>query len=222
MISKRCSLNRFPSTYINKSRRPSERWLVVLNFIFFLSRTPCSPNSSYRLMHLPVIPTLLELAKVFSSMSEPHLSDLCTNIIWRNRCLHLTYNCTTLQVVENISMDALHNHHWAFDHLENTISYRYHKTQRFQSTNWDKIPFELKYIPHFLQFSYYPIKYLDTNCGAPIRRVRGRHFAYIRRAMVPSRMYAKHQYNTIHGSECENTLYYTFQHKMVQVLSHHK
>jgi len=27
---------------------------------------------------------------------------------------------------------------------------------------------------------------------------------YIRRAMVPSRMYAKHQYNTIQGSECGN------------------
>ena len=45
---------------------------------------------------------------------------------------------------------------------------------------------------------------------------------YIRRAMVPSRMYAKHQYNTIHGSECGNTWCYTFQHKIVQVLGHHR
>ena len=45
---------------------------------------------------------------------------------------------------------------------------------------------------------------------------------YIRRAMLPSRMYAKHQYNTIQGSECENTWYYTFQYKIVQVLIHHR
>jgi len=45
---------------------------------------------------------------------------------------------------------------------------------------------------------------------------------YIRRVMVPSCMYAKHQYNTIKGLECWNTWCYTFQHKIVQVLSHHK
>jgi len=33
---------------------------------------------------------------------------------------------------------------------------------------------------------------------------------YIRMAMVPSGMYAKHQYNTIQGSKCGNTWCYTF------------
>jgi len=38
---------------------------------------------------------------------------------------------------------------------------------------------------------------------------------YIRRALVPSRMYAKHQYKTKQRSECGNTWCYTFQHKIV-------
>ena len=56
----------------------------------------------------------------------------------------------------------------------------------------------------------------------PIRRVRRRHCDVHTTAMVSLRMYAKHQHNTIQGSECENMWCYTFQHKIVQVLSHHK
>jgi len=36
--------------------------------------------------------------------------------------------------------------------------------------------------------------------------------------MAPSRMYAKHPYNTTHVPECGNTWYYTFQHNLYKYL----
>jgi len=67
-----------------------------------------------------------------------------------------------------------------------------------------------------------PFFSLNWNVWRPDSAVRDATATYIRKAMVPSRMYAKHQYITIQGSECENTWCYTFQHKIVQVLSHHR
>jgi len=59
-------------------------------------------------------------------------------------------------------------------------------------------------------------------CGALLPQNGDATATYIRMVMVPSRMYAKHQYNTIQGSECGNTWCYIFQYKIVQVLSHHR
>jgi len=168
MTSKRCSLSRSSNTCMNTIKKTFRvvssgakfHLLLVQNVVFTQFHVAGRCTFQWSLL-------CWSLLRLFSSVSEPDLSDLCENIIWRNRSLHLTHNCTTLQVVKIISIDALHNHHWAFGYLENTISYEYYKTQRFQSTNWDKIPFELRHIPHFLQFSYYPIKHFDTDCTYP-------------------------------------------------------
>jgi len=140
MTSKRCSLNRSLNAYMNTIKKTF--WVVscgaefhrllVQNAVF--TKFQVAGSSTFQ---RPLL--CWSLQGLFTSVSNPHLLDLCANIIWRNRSLHLTCNCTTLQVVEIVMEDALHNHHWAFGHLENTISYRYHKTQRFQSTNKDKI-----------------------------------------------------------------------------------
>ena len=162
MISKWCSLSRSPNTYVNTIKKNFRLVSSCVDFTFFLSRTPCSPNFKLQVNAPSNDPVSPGSCKDFS---PPCPSLICQT--WRNRSLHLAYNYTTLQVVEIVPADALHNHHWAFGHLENAISYGYHKTQCFQSTNWDKIPFKLRYIPHFLQFSYYPIKHLDTDCTHP-------------------------------------------------------
>jgi len=104
------------------------------------------------------------LQRLFTCMSEPHIPQPGRIIIWICRSHHLTCNCTTLQVVEIILVDAIQNYHWVFSHHENIISYRYLKTQCFQNINWDKIHFKWRYIPHFLQFPYHPIKHLNMNC----------------------------------------------------------
>ena len=170
--SKWCSLSRSPNTYVNTIKKTfravssgAKFHLLVQNVVFTQFQVAGRCTFQWSLL-------CWSLQRLFTSVSDSHLPDLCANIIWRNRSLHLIGNCTILQVVEIILVDALHNHHWAFGHLEITISYRYHKAQCFQSANWDKISFELRYIPHFLQFLYHPIKYLDTDCTYPFHIIR--------------------------------------------------
>ena len=151
MTFKWCSLSKSPNTYVNTIKKTF--WVVSSGVEFHLCLLVQNAVSTQ--FHIAGRCTFQgsllcwSLQRLFSSVSEPHLPDLYANIIWRNRSLHLTCNCTTPQVVEIVPADALHNHHWAFGHLENTISNRYHKTQSFQSTNWDEISFKLRYIPHF-------------------------------------------------------------------------
>jgi len=128
--------------------------------IFFLM-TQCSQKSNLQVLTPFSRPYFARACKSFPCMSEPHTPQPGAIIIWNCRSRYLTCNHTTLQVVKAIASDDLRNNYRASSHLENTISNRYFKSQCFQGTNSDKIPFQLRHIPHFLQFSHYPIKRLD-------------------------------------------------------------
>jgi len=100
MTSKRCSLSRSPNTYVNTIKKifwvvscGAEFHLLLVQNVFTQFQVAGRCTFQWFLL-------CWSLQRLFTSVSDPHLPDLYANIIWRNRNLHLTCNCTTLQLVE--------------------------------------------------------------------------------------------------------------------------
>jgi len=115
VTSNRCRLSRSLNINVNIIQNPlgavshcAEFHLDLLSYDAMFTKLQFAGSSTF-------LQTLLckSLQRLFTCMSEPHIPQYGRIIIWICRSRHMTYNCTTFQVVEIISADALQNHYWA-------------------------------------------------------------------------------------------------------------